>query len=55
MSEVKITKSMYGINIQYIRSEIHIPWKYINETVEDINTKINEAKLEAKQFLESVD
>ena len=54
MGQVKITKSMYGINIQYIRSEIDIPWEYVNEMVEDINTKTNEVKLEAKQLLESI-
>jgi len=55
MGEVKIAKSTYGINIQYMHSEIDIPWKYVNEMVEDINAKTNEAKFEAKQLLESVD
>ena len=55
MGEVKVTKSTYGINIQYLRSEIDIPWEFINEMTEDINTKVNEAKLEAKQLLEKID
>lgn len=55
MGEVKITKSTYGINVQYLRGEIDIPWEYVNEMVNDINIKVNEAKLEAKQLLESVD
>ena len=55
MGEVKVIKSTYGINIQYLHGGIDIPWAYVNEMVKNINTKTNEAKLEAKQLLESVD
>ena len=55
MGEVKVVKSTYGINIQYIRSEIDIPWKYVNEMMTDIDIKVNESKLEAIQLLKSVD